>query len=276
VPIRRILLAVDFAPPAEIAREHVAHAALRTGAEVVAIHAADPFRRDDVAARLAAWCEPLVTLGITVSPVVEAGHPGEVVPAAADRLRADLVVVGSHGRTGLDRLRLGSVAETVLRAARGNVMVARDRGRGRGGYAHVIVPTDFSAVGEGAVDLAAVLAAPGGVVDLVHFWELPYAATGYWARQTETDELRRAVTRAVDELGDQLLARHRGAHAKLGFRAIEGAPAVALPALVDRVACDLVAMGSHGHRGMRRLWLGSLAESMVRHAPCSVLVARGG
>ena len=43
----------------------------------------------------------------------------------------------------------------------------------------------------------------------------------------------------------------------------------------ERGGHDLIAIGTHGHRGFRRLLLGSVAESVIRHAPCSVLVAHG-
>ena len=82
----------------------------------------------------------------------------------------------------------------------------------------------------------------------------------------------------VDQLraqGEQLLARKEVSGVELHFHVASGTPT---PGILDWLAThhhDLAAVGSHGRRGIRRGVLGSVAESVVRHAPCSVLVAHG-
>ncbi|CAN5360876.1 hypothetical protein BH11MYX1_BH11MYX1_09900 [soil metagenome] len=63
-------------------------------------------------------------------------------------------------------------------------------------------------------------------------------------------------------------------HVRVTRRAIAGRPSEELLALLEAKRYDLVAVGSHGHTGLEHLWLGSIAELLVRHAHCPVLVAR--
>jgi nucleotide-binding universal stress UspA family protein len=56
---------------------------------------------------------------------------------------------------------------------------------------------------------------------------------------------------------------------------VQGPPASVITHAAERGGHDLIAIGTHGHRGFRRLLLGSVAESTIRHAPCSVLVVHG-
>jgi len=64
--------------------------------------------------------------GVPVDELVEVGDAADVICRVADRLRADIVIVGSHGRTGLGRLFLGSVSEHVVRHAPCPVLVVRE------------------------------------------------------------------------------------------------------------------------------------------------------
>jgi universal stress protein A len=87
--------------------------------------------------------------GFEVDTIVQAGPPGDVIAHAATPARVDLVVMGTHGRTGLAHLLLGSVAEQVVREAQVPVLTIRtpsDRGarttpdRRRSGYPGPVTP----------------------------------------------------------------------------------------------------------------------------------------
>jgi universal stress protein A len=84
--------------------------------------------------------------------------------------------------------------------------------------------------------------------------------------------LARDATRVLDEWAAELRAR---VAVPVATRILIGAPAAqALIALDSDVTFDLVVVGSHGRTGLGRLVIGSVAEQLVRHAPCPVLVAR--
>jgi universal stress protein A len=87
--------------------------------------------------------------------------------------------------------------------------------------------------------------------------------------------VRDAVVLSAQSQLDKMIA----AQAKLGNplhgELVQGPPASALTATAERGGHDLIAVGTHGHRGFRRLLLGSVAEDVIRHAPCSVLVVHG-
>ncbi len=91
---------------------------------------------------------------------------------AANELQADLVVVGTHGRTGFDRFMMGSVAERLIRHAPCSVMIARGSHLGPASYKRILVPTDFSRTAEQALELAAGLVGADGTIDILHCWQL--------------------------------------------------------------------------------------------------------
>jgi nucleotide-binding universal stress UspA family protein len=75
--------------------------------------------------------------------------------------------------------------------------------------------------------------------------------------------------------GAELLARKAAPGLEILLHVFTERPVPGIIHWLETHACDLVALGSHGRRGIRRLVLGSVAENVVRHAPCSVLVAHG-
>jgi nucleotide-binding universal stress UspA family protein len=293
-----ILVGVDFSEPCEDALAAAASVARHVGGRVVLVHAvplpdmpivqaqllapaegvADPSVLDSARRALDELRERIAGQGVEVSAVCVESSPADAIVEAADEHDAGLVVVGSHGRTGLRRIALGSVAEKVVRQCERPVLVARPRSGGDEGFRRVVVATDFSEHAERAVTFALALAAPGGEVVALHCWYLAEMAGRYAPTMTEPgavgDSLRDAILGAAKERGAELLARHRGAAVPLRFATVEAPPAQGIQDWLDRNPADLCVVGSHGRRGLRRLLLGSVAEKTVRHASCSVAVVR--
>jgi nucleotide-binding universal stress UspA family protein len=184
----------------------------------------------------------------------------------------DLAVIGTHGRTGLARILLGSVAEKVVRHAPCSVLVARPDGDPRP-FTHVLCPVDFSDASRRAMNLAAEVVRPGGAgITLLHVVEAPVAFGG---ELPDPEFLRAADKRAAEQL-ERWAAELRGkVSVPVTMRSRVGwAGAETLAALDHDPTIDLVVMGSHGRTGIARALLGSVAEKVVRHARCPVLVAR--
>jgi nucleotide-binding universal stress UspA family protein len=214
-------------------------------------------------------------LGLRASVVSRVGPPDEVLAAAAHDERADLIVVGTHGHTGVARFLLGSVANATVRRAPCDVLIVRGAAL-RAPFARPLIATDFSPAAAKALHSAGNVLAPGSPLEVVHAWQLPagsWGATLLGQARFPWSTVRDAVLAAAQTQADKLVAEHGP-----GFRVdlIQGPPAQVITETAERGAYDLIVVGAHGNRGFRRLLLGSVAESTVRHAHASVLVVHGG
>jgi nucleotide-binding universal stress UspA family protein len=297
--IKKIVVAVDFSDESEIAVRQALALARRTGANLTLLHvgtvperpAGIPVSMQSTVAeymrivdeylaedrrRLEELRQRISGQGVEVSHMVIDGIPDKGICKAAEEMGADLVVTGTHGRTGIKRFFLGSVAEHVVRTSRASVMVARPVESLAGGIKRILVTTDFSDMGERALEAALAVAAAGATVDLLHCWYLPPMSYPYYAPTKSAADLvtsiRESITKGNVELSEKLIARHQDSGCKLAFHQIESAPAPGIQEWLEKHPYDLVVTGSHGRRGPSRLLLGSVAEMTVRHAPCSVLV----
>ena len=141
----------------------------------------------------------------------------------------------------------------------------------------VLVPVDFSGHSEGAFRYATTLASRlGGSVDLLHVVEDP-VATGAWSGELSIQNLS-DLRRNLIEDGERQLERFRvSAHdpnVPLSTIVRMGQPADAITEYAKAFGIDLIVMGTHGRSGMAHLFMGSVAERVLRHAPCPVLTLR--
>lgn len=291
--IRRIVVGVDFSEESEIAAREALAIARHTGADIVLVHVGAVLgevgavvpasvaewerilreRAKEDKKQLDAMVDRMSGHGPEVSQLTLDEGPAEGICMAAKQVGAELVIVGTHGRTGAKRFFLGSVAERAVRLCERNIMVARPSTRTTAGYSSILVPTDFSPHAEAALRQALALAAPGATIDLVHFWTVPVVPGGGFG-ESALMSLPAEHRSAIDGVGAELVAKYKSEVCKLRFEAVE---AGAAHGIIDRANAaehdyDAIIMGSHGRRGFRRFLLGSVAESTVRHAPVSVLV----
>lgn len=283
--ITRIVVAVDFSPESRRAVDHAMAVARHVGAALTLVHvetvppaigvgpqAELPFLRgvlEDDRRQLAELRERLSGQGVEVSHVVATGYPDTAIADAARELHGELVVVGTRGRTGIKRILLGSVAERTIRHADCSVLVTRGDAVA-GGYRRVVVGTDYSELAWRAVARAFALVAPGGDVHVIHAWSASYSDFaldgGVLAGLRDAAETAAVAERA------RLVAMARPPGVTVRLDVVDGAPFQALDQMSSDA--DLLVVGSHGRRGVRRLLVGSVAETTTRHARCSVLVAR--
>ena len=295
--IATIVTGVDLSAPSEQAVARAAGLALLHGAKLVLVNAlADdaPIEnvgndllqqigevtaamRAEVAKRLAERLTALRESGVDAELVSITGPPGEVVGQVAKERGAELIVIGTHGHTGISRFLLGSVATAVLRHAPCDVLVCRGT-PGTGAFTHPLVATDFSPTAARALRNAAALTAPGAPIEIIHAWQLPVGSWGaslLGQTRFPWKTVRDAVLVAATTQADKLVAANASLGHPLHVELIQGPPASAITHAAEKGGHDLIAIGTHGHGGFRRLLLGSVAESTIRHAPCSVLVAHG-
>ena len=200
------------------------------------------------------------------------GTPADVIVADAAAFDADLIVMGTHGRTGIHRYVVGSVTERVVRLADAPVLTARAgvESGPAGDCDDVLIPTDGSDHATIAVDHGIAIAdrfdARVHAVSIVDVGDL--AARVEYTPPTEAlERVRGQRTEATEAIAAR--AREAGLDVRTDVR--EGFPAEDLLDYADEEGIDLFAMGTHGRTGLNRYLLGSTTERIVRHADAPVL-----
>ena len=220
--------------------------------------------------------ERIASEGVTIRQAQIEGDAETGLRDAANEVGAEMIVVGTHGRTGLAWALLGSVSERVIRAAEVDVLVARDETPPRGGYRRIMVATDFSPSARRALQRALAVAAPDAQVEVVHFFKhRPDPVIRDAAEETLGIALEAGRVEEILAAGQSFIGERPAPGPRVRFYAVEQAPTDGILHWLESEPFDLVAVGSHGRRGVPRFLLGSVSEAVARRAPCSVLVARG-
>lgn len=287
---RKILCPVDFSAGSEAALQYAVHQATRDGAELVLAHAYYvppsvyagelPFPAD-VADRLIADCEAGLAraeaqarqLGAErVSTTLLMGPPADQIAEALTEDEAfDLVILGTHGRSGLSRVLLGSVAESVVRHSPCTTMVVHEADPVTP-VRHVLVPVDFQEHSKLAIGLAKQLLETRGTITLLHVVEIPLAYSGAPPMAQFVADVEERAAQVLEQWARDARVGFEG---EVQTRQRIGQPgSKALDLLHDEPVFDAVVVGSHGRTGLRRVLLGSVAEKIVRHADRPVIVAR--
>lgn len=290
---RPILVGIDFSSESRCALAHATALARRFDRELVLAHSLPvpipPFRegldarwhsltrdqREAARTELSDLRAQLSAQGLRASYQVPEGSADVALTEIAERAGVGLIAIGTHGRTGVKRFLLGSVAERTARLASTDVLIARAPLPQEHGYRRVLVPVDFSEGSRTAVARAVGLASRGGSVQLMHCWEIPILFPhGELTVAALSDELRKETREEVLARGRDLVARYRRADVDVTFTELHGRPAKCIQDQLQEGDYDLVVIGSSGHGRLHRWLLGSVAENTVRHAPCSVWIAR--
>ena len=225
-------------------------------------------------------------------PAVETGWhllAGEAVPEIlwlAQEIRCALIVMGTQGQTGLARLLMGSVAEQVVRNAPCPVVTVKAPPREPPPAAEgpsetagpipaavpiqtILHPTDLSDRCAEAFRVACSLAKDHAArVIVVHVAE-PRAAPAGMAPAPPPPEGHRGG------MEEWLCRSHQSAPGvRVECRVEEGDAATGIVSAARATACDLIVMGTHGRTGLGRLLMGSVAESVLRTAPCPVVTVK--
>ena len=143
IEVRRILVPIDFSPHADAVVEWAAHLAEEHGSSLILLHAYHlpvEFQqlegaylpaefwtnvKVDAERQLTRYADPLREQGLAVEECVREGYPATVIEEEAERLEADLIVIGSRGLSGLKHLLLGSIAERVVQKAHCPVLTVK-------------------------------------------------------------------------------------------------------------------------------------------------------
>lgn len=264
--IQRLLLPLDGSPFAEHALPPARLLAQAFGAPLTLVRVVEgedsaESTPNHAAAYLDHVAELLRRAAVDARPVVLHGHAVRGINRAAREHRADLIIISTHGHTGMRRLMLGSVAEALVQTRARPVLLVRpaaDDARRADALRRLLVALDGSSFAEQALPYAEALAlALRAEVVLLSVLHAPDDAAG-----------RAATVAYVDGIAAAL--GQRGVAAR-GL--VTGAEAAAtIVAEADGQAADLIVLATRGRGGLERLLLGSVATAVVRDAPCPVLL----
>lgn len=214
----------------------------------------------------------LVSGETTVRTALRRGTPAEGILDYVDAFDVDLLAMGTHGRTGVDRFVTGSVTEQVVRHAPVPVLTVRvtDRSDVTAGYDDVLVPTDGSDAATAAVEHGFAIAEETGAeihaLSVVEVGDIVVEAEDAPPEEAVAD-LEAEGERAADDVAAR--AESDGLDASIEVR--EGYPDDEILTYAEEHGVDCIVMGTTGRTGLSRYLLGSTTERVIRHAPVAVL-----
>ncbi len=241
--------------------------------------------------------EQLVAQGIKALVSVRYGHAAEEILDHARRAHADLIAMTTHGRSGIRRWMLGSVAEKVVRAAPVPVLLLRatlravtwtetpeaaETTRSRGelptlpaGLHHILCPVDFSPESRTALEAGLSLALRFHAdLTVLHAVYDPLEVTCSHIPHPPLEQLREEMVRQAERTLHHLLTRRLRGLPRAKAVVVVGRPFEQITRFARAHAVDLIVMGIHGEGGLDHWILGSTAEQVVRKAHCAVMSIR--
>ena len=294
--IQRILCPIDFSDASRHALTHAVTIGQWYGSQITALHVGSPMvvltppvlfaevpgrvlpgrtGRHELEDQLQEWLRPAKSAGLQTGVVIDEGNPAARILEHAVSLPANLIVMGTHGRGGFERLVLGSVTEKVLRKATCPVMtVPPPTARtSKLPFAHLLCPLDFSDSSIAALRFAFSLAQESNArLTLLHVFEWPSEESA--RRVLETSKFYREweveTTRQLKALISDDVRKWCTPEPKLAFgKAYQQILSVAASEHVD-----VIVMGVQGRNALDLLLFGSTTNQVVRQAACPVLTLR--
>jgi nucleotide-binding universal stress UspA family protein len=291
VDIRKILCAVDYSAISRSALDHAVTLGRWYDARVTALHVRSMPRLPmppvlfaeaapggiatalaptpaDTEADLRAWVK-----AADVDVAVVDGAPASAILEHAARLPADLLVMGTHGRGGFERLILGSVAETVLRRASCPVLTVPPPGvaTSRLPYKRLLCAVDFSEASVAALRFALSIAQESDArLAILHVFEQP---PGDDLPALDADVMH-AVAAEVRSKLEALVPPDARNWCDPSPAIAYGRPYRKILELATEEQADLIVMGVRGRNAVDLTMFGSTTNHVIRHALCPVLTLR--
>jgi len=228
--------------------------------------------------RLAHLVEQARLAGVEATSYLERGKPETKIVELSQALKCDIITIATHGRTGLDRLIFGGVAERVVRYSEMPVLSIKhpehefvDNGDLAIHINRILFPTDFSDYAEKALPYAASLCAEfNAELVLMHVTEMPIVFPEYMPENmsaiseemvSHAQEGLERIAQGIANVSTEILIRTGVAYREICR-------------YVEENEVDLIVLPTHGKTGLAHLLFGSVADKVVRLARCPVLSIR--
>lgn len=308
--IRSVLVPLDGSPFGEHALPLALGVARRAGAVLHLLHVQVPFVtlppdagaylgppiEEEMDRRARAYLEALRQRITTFAPgpIVTKILEGEVAPTIrryTDDEKVDLVVLSTHGRGPLARFWLGSVADELVRDATTPILLVRPQDDAVDLQAdampkHVLLPLDGTPLAEQivphAIELGKLVDADFTLLRVINpitpnAYHLEGAGLAQMAQQMldQIERMQAALRKEAIAYLDGVAGRMREQSLKVQTRvAVDEQPANAILKTAAGLGAGLIAIETHGRRGLERMFVGSVADKVIRGAPLPVLVHR--
>lgn len=300
--IRSVLCPTDFSEFSRRALEHAVALARAHGAELSVLHVApfmvvmagdmpyvpsglplDAAARARLLADLEAATEPARTAGLKPQLLLVEGDPADEILKQAGKAAADLVVMGTHGRRGLDRWVMGSVAGRVVQKARCAVLTIPRPPEGAAGsrppsYEHVLCPVDLGSSAETLAAAFSIARAAKARLTLLYVLEgLPQLEAAVRMARIDWSEFQSRLEKSARQSLRDAASAAAGP-GQDGFvweeMVASGKPYREILEVADAKGASLIVMGIHGQKALERMFFGSTALHVVQQARCPVLTVR--
>lgn len=301
ISIDRILCPVDFSAYSRLALQYAVAIARCYGARITALHV---FADVPIVAPAPPWFEGAMAVGlrntdreavaaaaerfvasvpashVTIeTKVVEAMDAGAGIAELAESLNADLIVMGTHGRTGTARLLLGSTAGKVLRHARCPVMAVPRHAQGHTPtmpFKRLLCALDFSDASLVALEWSLRVAEEfDGDLTVLHVIELPPELQELpLALEGDVVKVRAATVERCQQRLDALVPAEVSARCTIKTRVVEGNAHCEILRQAAAERSDLIVMGIRCRRSIDAALFGSNTNAVLHHAACPVVTLR--
>jgi nucleotide-binding universal stress UspA family protein len=301
--VRSILVPTDFSPASNEALKYAAAFANEVKARITLLHVVEPLptadlqycpmilENEEVVVDCRRDLEALpqrqkLDRELFARSIVQNGVPFHEITSAAKSLDVDLIIIATHGFTGFKRVLFGSTAERVVRHAPCPVLTVRPAPAGSGRrsgvkrsakrgsqFRRILAPVDFSDPSRTALRYATRFAEQfGGTIDLIYVVESMgrlkdsrIISSGLNVEAAAAEVRGKLAALANEEIEELVPTFAHVASGKASEQIIE---------LARSRGTDLIVISTHGRTGMKHVLLGSVAEAVLRTAPCPVLVVR--
>ncbi|HPG27178.1 MAG: universal stress protein [Spirochaetaceae bacterium] len=282
-----ILVPVDFSSHARAAALRACHLAAVSGGRLRLLHALDlpalakrrglgealfEELRESESQQLDELVSSLAPHGVPIVACLEEREPVEMILEHAADESVELIVMGSHGYRGLDRIFLGSVAERTIREAPVPVVTVKENEWDAAArIRRILLATDFSQDSARALDETIRWGGRlGADVEVLHVIPAVGAVERRGEGEVRTAEARRREALAsLQAVLEQMRSEGISAVASLSH----GAPSIEIAKRAARIGAELIVVGRRGRSQLAGVVCGSVSDRVQRHAKCSVLLA---
>jgi nucleotide-binding universal stress UspA family protein len=302
IEIRRILCPVDFSDYSRRALDHAIAIARWYESTVTALHVFSPALiapygpgpvvfepimlipadRDRLLADTKVFIEAETAPGVAIEAVIREGNTAAEIVDQAISMSADLLIIGTHGRSGFERLLLGSVTEKVLRKARCPVLTVPRRlpdavPSGPVLFKRILCAVDFSESSMHALMYALSLAQEAdGCLTVVHVLGADVVGqVGIGEEHISLAALQRQHEEEARKLLEQAVPESTAAYCKVDTMLLRGKPWQEILRIAADRQAELIVMGVQGRGVADLMFFGSTTQHVVREATCPVLTLRG-
>lgn len=304
IQIQRILCPVDFSDCSKRALDHAVALATWYDARVTMFHVCAPVPifayatgapmmrsslvsgedQNDVRRAMERFASKAAAIPVPIDIELGEGNAATEIVAKAEAVRSDLIVLGTHGRSGFERLMLGSVTEKVLRKAGSPVLTVPPRLTASAAipvatFKKIVCAVDFSECSLRALEYAMSIAQEANArLTVLHVVEpLPNVPTDDGSPLLGIKTVKEYIA-AAEEEGRALLAKaipdHVRAYCQVDEVQSVGTPYREILRLATEQAADLIVLGVHGRDVVDLMFFGSTTQHVVRQAACPVLTLR--